>query len=86
MNKENKKPRYKVIKPNAKIPVIAGSKTYLHFNEGHELDCQHLTLQMEFDKLVANGILLDTQAKKIEATANEIKSPEEVVEKKKTNI
>ena len=48
---------YKVLVQNAKIPVIGNCKRYLRYNINHIMECQHPSLQKEFDALVEKGVI-----------------------------
>lgn len=50
---------YKVLTQNAKLPIIAGNnkKSTMLYNQDHELECPHPSLQAEFDALVSKNIL-----------------------------
>ena len=48
---------YKVLVQNAKIPVIGNGKRYLRYNINHIMECQHPSLQKEFDALVEKGVI-----------------------------
>ena len=48
---------YKVLVQAAKIPVWIGQKSYLPYNINHTIECQHQSLQKEFDTLVEKGVL-----------------------------
>lgn len=74
---------YKVLVDNAKIPVIAGKnqKVYFQYNKDHELDCQHTSLQNEFDKLVERKIIgkkIDKKIEKAEPVATNTVSQKEI--------
>jgi len=48
---------YKVLVQNAKIPVWIGKKSYPQYNINHTMECQHPSLQKEFDALVEKGVI-----------------------------